>query len=50
MLSLTVATLAFLAIHFLVSGTRLRGRLVAMVGEGAYLGAGNRHRHGRSHL
>lgn len=38
MLSLTVATLAFLAIHFLVSGTQLRGRLVAMVGEGAYLG------------
>lgn len=38
MLSLIVATAAFLAIHFVISGTRLRDRLVGMMGEGAYLG------------
>ncbi len=38
MLSLVIATAVFLAIHFLVSGTRLRGRLVAAIGEGAYMG------------
>jgi uncharacterized membrane protein len=34
---LILAALAFLAIHFLVSGTRLRDRLVLTIGEGAYL-------------
>lgn len=38
MLSLILATVAFLAIHFVISGTRLRDRLVGMMGEGAYLG------------
>ncbi|MBM3504320.1 MAG: NnrU family protein [Alphaproteobacteria bacterium] len=35
---LLVAVAFFLAIHFLVSGTRLRGILVGALGEGVYLG------------
>ena len=39
MLSLLLACGFFLAIHFGVSGTRLRDALVARLGEGAYRGA-----------
>jgi uncharacterized membrane protein len=38
MLSLFLASLLFFAIHAFISGTRLRGILVAKVGEGAYMG------------
>src|ERR1044072_9715604 len=35
---LLAAAAVFLAIHFLVSGTRLRDRLVGTIGEGPYMG------------
>jgi uncharacterized membrane protein len=35
---LIAAALVFLGIHFLVSGTRLRGAIVGAIGEGAYMG------------
>jgi uncharacterized membrane protein len=38
MLSLAAACAAFIGIHVLVSGTPLRGRLVAAIGEGPYRG------------
>ncbi len=38
MTSLIAATLCFIAIHLFVSGTRLRDQLVAMLGEGTYIG------------
>lgn len=38
MASLIAATLCFIALHLLVSGTRLRDRLVTALGEGPYLG------------
>jgi len=38
MASLIAATLCFVAIHLFVSGTGLRGRLVGLMGEGAYTG------------
>ena len=38
MISLIAATVCFIAIHFFISGTRLRDRLVALLGEGAYIG------------
>jgi len=38
MTSLTLAGLFFLAIHVVISGSRLRGRLVRSIGEPAYLG------------
>ena len=38
MLSLFLASLLFFAIHALISGTRLRGVLVARLGEGVYMG------------
>ncbi|MDP6567795.1 MAG: NnrU family protein [Alphaproteobacteria bacterium] len=38
MLSLFLAGLSFVAIHALVSGTPLRGKLVAKLGEGPYMG------------
>jgi uncharacterized membrane protein len=38
MIMLIAAVAAFLAIHFLVSGTPLRDRIVAVTGEGPYLG------------
>ena len=38
MASLTIATAAFLAIHFAISGTQVRDRLAGMLGEGTYLG------------
>lgn len=38
MTSLVAATLLFLGIHILVSGTALRGRIVAALGEKPYLG------------
>jgi uncharacterized membrane protein len=36
--NLLLAAAAFLAIHLLVSGTRLRDRLVKTIGQGAYMG------------
>lgn len=38
MLSLAVAVAAFVLIHLLVSGTRVRDGLVARIGEGPYMG------------
>ncbi|HXQ09544.1 MAG TPA: NnrU family protein [Caulobacteraceae bacterium] len=38
MLMLVAAAAAFIAIHFLISGTSVRDRIVAVTGEGAYLG------------
>ncbi|MBL6955045.1 MAG: NnrU family protein [Alphaproteobacteria bacterium] len=38
MLSLFLASLLFLAIHALISGTVLRAKLVAKLGEGLYMG------------
>lgn len=38
MLSLAVAVAAFVLIHLLVSGTRVRDRLIARLGEGPYIG------------
>lgn len=38
MLNLAAAAVFFLALHLLVSGTSLRGRIVAVTGERAYLG------------
>jgi len=38
MTSLIAAALFFLGIHILVSGTPLRGRIVAAIGENAYMG------------
>ncbi len=38
MLSLFLASLLFFAIHALISGTRVRGALVAGMGEGIYMG------------
>jgi uncharacterized membrane protein len=38
MLNLTLAALAFVAAHFLISSTELRPRLVARLGERAYAG------------
>jgi uncharacterized membrane protein len=38
MVLLTVASVSFVLIHILVSGTRLRDRLVATLGEGPYMG------------
>lgn len=35
---LIAAAVAFLAIHFLVSGTRLRDAIVSAIGEGPYMG------------
>lgn len=39
MLSLAAAAAAFVLIHLLVSGTRVRDGLVARLGQGAYMGA-----------
>jgi uncharacterized membrane protein len=39
MLVLALAAAAFVLVHLLVSGTRLRDGLVARMGEGAYMGA-----------
>ena len=36
--SLILAAVAFLLLHLLVSGTTVRDRLVARLGEGRYLG------------
>jgi uncharacterized membrane protein len=38
MTNLIVAALAFLLLHLLVSGTRLRGVIAGSIGEGAYMG------------
>ena len=38
MLNLTLAAAAFVLVHLLVSGTRVRDGLVARLGEGAYMG------------
>jgi uncharacterized membrane protein len=38
MIMLVAAVAAFMAIHFLISGTSLRDRIVAVIGEGPYLG------------
>jgi len=38
MINLVAAAAFFLAIHFLISGTKLRGRIVAVTGETPYLG------------
>src|SRR5947209_5269504 len=38
MLSLTLAAVAFLLMHLLVSGTRVRDTLVGAVGRGPYMG------------
>jgi len=38
MSTLIVAAVAFLALHFVVSGTPLRDRIAAAIGEGPYLG------------
>lgn len=38
MLSLSAAALFFVGIHLLIAGTKLRDRLVAALGEGAYMG------------
>ena len=38
MLSLSLATLFFLGIHLVISGTHLRNRLVNVLGEQAYMG------------
>lgn len=38
MLNLIAAAAAFVLIHFLISGTRLRDGLIAKLGEGPYLG------------
>jgi uncharacterized membrane protein len=38
MLNLTLAAIAFVVAHFLISSTRLRGHLVARLGERAYAG------------
>jgi uncharacterized membrane protein len=38
MMTLVAAAAVFLAIHFLVSGTRLRDRITAVIGEGPYMG------------
>ena len=38
MIMLIAAVVVFLAIHFLISGTSVRDRIVAAVGEGPYLG------------
>ena len=39
MSNLIAASLVFLAIHFLISGTRLRDAITGAIGEGPYLGA-----------
>ena len=39
MSNLIAASVVFLAIHFLISGTRLRGAITGAIGEGPYLGA-----------
>ena len=38
MLNMTAAAAFFLAIHLLVSGTRVRDTLTARIGVGAYMG------------
>jgi uncharacterized membrane protein len=38
MLNLFAAAAAFVLIHFVISGTRVRDRLIARLGEGPYLG------------
>jgi uncharacterized membrane protein len=38
MIMLVAAMAVFMAIHFLISGTTIRDRIVAVTGEGAYLG------------
>lgn len=38
MLNLAAAAAFFLALHLLVAGTRLRGRVIGGIGEGPYLG------------
>jgi uncharacterized membrane protein len=38
MVMLVAATATFIAVHFLISGTSVRDRIVAVTGEGAYLG------------
>jgi uncharacterized membrane protein len=38
MIMLVAAIAVFMAIHFLISGTTVRDRIVAVTGEGAYLG------------
>ena len=38
MTNLIAAALAFLLLHLLVSGTRLRDTITGMIGEGPYMG------------
>jgi len=38
MVMLLAAAILFLAIHFLISGTRLRDAITGVIGEGPYLG------------
>ena len=38
MIGLAAAAATFLAIHFVISGTRLRDAIVARIGQGPYMG------------